>query len=153
MCRLNDPLTTEEIEKRRDSIKKKNLRAFYGISKLNKILKKKAVVVMFENDTCGLPEDNERKIKRWMHIVHVRFQTIAEKEDAIHRDRMFTTYNMFIDEKPYKGDWRAVLHHNFLADENHVTEKERLNIKEKLGTALRKYYDLDVPYQSTFEFL
>ncbi|MGG7468704.1 hypothetical protein [Chryseobacterium arthrosphaerae] len=149
---LNDPLTPEEIEEIWRCIKNKRLRVFYGVSKLNKILKKRALTVMFENDTCGLPEDNERKVSKWMHIVYVRFQTIDEKQDAIYRHKMFTTYQSFIDEKPWKGDFKAVLHNNYLADENHVSEKERLIIKEKLGHALRTFYDLEVPFQSSFEY-
>ncbi|AZA90942.1 Uncharacterised protein [Chryseobacterium nakagawai] len=149
---LNDPLTPEEIEERWNCLKKKNLRVFYGVSKINKILKKRALTVMFENDTCGLPEDNERKASRWMFIVYTRYQTLEEKEDAIYRHKMFTTYQSFIDEKPWKGNWNAVLHNNYLADQNHVNEKERLIIKEKLGKAFRKYYDLEVPYQSSLEF-
>jgi len=152
MKRLNDPLTAEEIAEKWKSIKKKHLRVYYGVAKLNKIFKKKSLVVMFENCTPGLAEERDKKVARWMHVVHIRSQTIEEKEDAIYKNRVYTTYNSFIDEKPWKGDWKAVLHNNFLADENHVSEKERLIIKEKLGQALRKYYDLEVPYQSTLEF-
>ena len=149
---LNDPLTPQEIEELWNSIKKKNLRVFYGVSKLNKIFKKRSIVVMFENCTPGLPEEREKKISRWMQIIHVRNQTIQEKEDAIYKNRIFTTYNTFIDEKPWNGDWEAALHNNYLADENHVSKKERLIIKDKLGIALRKYYNFDVPYQATLEF-
>lgn len=148
---LTDPLTPEEIEVEKKRLKKKHLRVFYGVSKINKLLKKRAVTIIFENDERGLGEDNVRSVSRWMHIIHTRVQTADEKEDAIDRGRMFHTFHLFIDEKPYKGDWSAVLYHNFLADRFNVSEKERLEIKEKLGIALRKYYDLNVPYQSTLE--
>jgi len=149
---LTDPLSDDEIEELTKKVKKKRLRCFYGVSKINKILKKRAITVIFENDECGLPEQNEKRVSRWMHIVHVRFQTPEEKEDAIYRNRMFTTYHSFIDEKPWKGDWKAVLHNNYVADENNVKESERLIIKEKMGMALRKHYDFDVPFQSTLQF-
>lgn len=139
------------MERQRKSIGKAKLRVFYGVSKINKILKKRAIAVMFENDE-GPDDKNLRAVSRWMHIVHVRFQTSDEKEGAIGRIRMFHTYYMFIDEKPYKGDWNAALHNNFLADENHVSEKERQLIKEKLKTALREHYDLNIPFQSTLQF-
>lgn len=149
---MNDPLTPEEIEVQEKRLKSKKLRVFYGVSKINKILKKRAVTVIFENDERGMGEDpNLRSVSKWMHIVHVRYQTQDEKTDAIHRTRMFHTFHMFIDEKPYKGDWAAVLFKNFKADEYNVSEKERLEIKSKLGVALRKYYDFDIPYQSTLE--
>lgn len=120
-------------------IKLSNLRVFYGFSKLNKIMKKPELQIIFENDGAG-SDRNDTSVKKWMHIVYIRKQTQEESTDAEGMTRMFTKYGYFINEKPFYGDINKVLEQNFYADENHVSEDDRLNIKEQLLTFYNRTY-------------
>lgn len=115
----------------------KKLRVFYGWAKINKIRKKRALSVIFENDT-----QNEVRTQRFISLmqktVHVRLQTEEEKQDAIGSSRMFTEYGGFLDGELYKGDLETLLETNFTADKNHVSVKERNEIREKLKAAFIK---------------
>lgn len=48
-------------------------RVFYGWAKINKIRKKEAISVIFEND--GGFEKNDKKVKLYQNTVYTRFQT------------------------------------------------------------------------------
>ena len=118
----------------------KNLRVFYGWSKVNKIQEKEAISVIFENDR-GRDERTMRFINKMMDVVYVREQTDREKkgvEDAI---RMFTEYSIFMNDKKIKGSLEKALRYNSEADKNNISSKERELIMQKL----RERYLLDHP--------
>lgn len=115
------------------------LRVFYGYAKLNKIMKKRSLMIIFENENKG--SRNEARVKSWMHIVYTRNQSEREMQDAKGAIRMFTVYNMFIDKPTYGGDINKVLEENFEADANNISEDERTKIREALKIAFGPIYE------------
>lgn len=115
-----------------------HLRVWYGWCRLNKIRKKRAISVIFEN--CYSLR-NETSLKRYQDTVYWRYQTDEEATDASYSNRMFTEWSIFLDERPYNGDLEKALDENFVADGNHVSHEERAEIKEKL----KERFMLDYP--------
>lgn len=118
----------------------KLLKVYYGYQKLNKIRKKRALCIYFENDNNN-PEKNLKTIDREIYLVYTRFQTKDEAKDAKESNRMFYCASMFIDNKTFKGDIDKVLEHNHQADQNHVSIEERDLIKEKLKDYFLTHYN------------
>ena len=114
------------------------MKVHYGFAKLNKIRKKRALTVMFENS--GLTDRGEKFMKKMMHVVCSREQSKEEAEDSRYQNRVFTTYELFIDEKPFHGDIEAVLECNFQKDRNHASVEAREEIREQLRKAYRVAY-------------
>lgn len=112
------------------------LRVFYGWTRINKIRKKEALSVIFEN---GRQNEERTKlfIERMQNTVYTREQTAGEKEDAFLSNRMFTEYALPIDGKPFYGDVEALLQANYYADENNVSKAERERIREALLNAYK----------------
>lgn len=108
----------------------KLLRVFYGWAKINKIRKKEAISVIFEND--GGFEKNEKKVKLYQNTVYTRFQTKKEMEDAEMSNRTFSEYSIFIDDKQIKGSLKKALEVNFLADKKNVAKEVREEIRRLL---------------------
>lgn len=108
----------------------KLLRAFYGWAKINKIRKKEAISVIFEND--GGFEKNEKKVKLYQNTVYTRFQTKKEMEDAEMSNRTFSEYSIFLDDKQIKGSLKKALEVNFLADKKNVAKEVREEIRRLL---------------------
>lgn len=115
-----------------------HLRVWYGWCRLNKIRKKRAISVIFEN--C-FSLRNEISLKRFQNTVYWRYQTDEEATDASYSNRMFTEWSIFLDEKPYNGDLEEALNKNFIADGNHVSQEERTEIMKKL----KERFMLDYP--------
>lgn len=114
--------------------KKKALRVYYGWAKLNKVVKREALTVIFLNDSTGtrIGKDGSDGVTRFMNICAQRFQTDAEMSDAEHYNRIYSVYNIFLDDKKINGSLNAALEANFDADKNHVRQSERKAIMEKL---------------------
>ena len=73
--------------------KKKRLKVFYGWSKINKIQKREAIAIAFENSE-GAGWENSRSgksIRKTMTICYERYQTDEEMKDADFHNRVFTT--------------------------------------------------------------
>lgn len=102
-------------------------RVFYGWAKINKIRKKEAISVIFEND--GGFEKNDKKVKLYQNTVYTRFQTKDELKDAEQSNRTFTEYSIYLDDKQIKGSLKRALEVNFLADKNNVSEEVRKKIR------------------------
>jgi hypothetical protein len=132
----------QEIDRQLEKLKSENLRVWYGVRRLGKIVKKRSIIVIFENEVTGLLEKNEKKVKLYMDIAHVRLQTEAEKTDAAFKNRVFHTFEIYFDNKKYKGDYMKALEDNSLADQHHVSITERELIKTKLSRLLKEKYDL-----------
>ena len=108
----------------------KLLRVFYGWAKINKIRKKEAISVIFEND--GGFEKNEKKVKLYQNTVYTRFQTKKEMKDAEMSNRTFSEYSIFLDDKQIKGSLKKALEVNFLADKKNVAKEVREEIRRLL---------------------
>jgi uncharacterized cysteine cluster protein YcgN (CxxCxxCC family) len=115
---------------------------YYGVDKLNKIMKKPRLSVVFLNeaDDCGDWMKREKKVYQRMHVIHHRYQTLSETKFAHTYNRIFTTYGFYIFEKPINGDVEYMLEQNFLADQNHISEKERTDIRNKLRKKIYQLY-------------
>ena len=113
------------------------LKVYYGFSKINKIQKREAIQITFENEQ-GAGSDTSRsgrQLRKLMDIVTERWQTQQEASDASMHNRVFTTYYVFLDDKQIGGSLKRALLANSEADKNHVSEKDRANIKERLECA------------------
>ena len=112
------------------------LLVWYGVSKINKIRKKKAIEAMYENDN-GNRERTLNLVSRMIHIAYVRNQTKAEEKDAKYPNRVLTTFTMFIDDKKkFGGSVERAIQFNSDIEKNNVSEEERLKIVD----ALRKEF-------------
>lgn len=128
------------------------LKVWYGFAKLTKkIVRKPSVVVFYEN---GKSRTNEKFIKQKMHVVYERFQTEEESKDADFCNRLFTKTEYFINEKPWHGNIEGIIHNNFVAEKNNVSEDERTHIAELLRKEAYRFYGIKIPkiYQSSFNF-
>lgn len=122
---------------KRQTSTKKRLKVFYGWSKINKIQKREAIAVAFENSE-GAGWENSRSgksIRKTMSICYERYQTDEEMKDADFHNRVFTVYNVFLDDKQIGGSLKKALEVNMAADRNHVTSEERKKISQALKKA------------------
>lgn len=116
-----------------------SLKVYYGFSKVNKIQKREAIQVVFENEK-GAGCDTRRSgktLRKLMDIVAERFQTEEEALEASANTRVFTSYYIFLDDKKIKGSLKRALQVNSDADKNNVSEKQRMSIMEKLERAFK----------------
>lgn len=131
---LHNRLDTLDAKYKRRPIDKP-LRVFYGWCRVNKIRKKEAISVFFENDSQR-EERTMKFIRRMMDVVYVREQTDNEKIGVEKAVRMFTEYSVFLNEKKFQGSLELALKYNSEADKNNVSQEERDIIREKL----REFY-------------
>lgn len=111
-----------------------NLRVWYGWAKLNKVRKREAISVIFENGKQS-SERTDGFIRKMQNTVYVRYQTDEEAKDAVSKSRMFTEYNIFMDDKAIRNSLDFALWENSEADANNVSANERAVIEAKLRTA------------------
>lgn len=109
----------------------KRLRVFYGWAKVNKIRKKEAISVVFENNSQR-EERTMRFINKMLDVVYVREQTDNEKIGVEKAVRMFTEYSVFLNDKRVQGSLELALKYNSESDSNNVSEEERELIASKL---------------------
>lgn len=116
-----------------------NLNVYYGWSVLNKIRRKRATSVIFENEQSFTDRTNN-SIKRLQKTCYVRRQTLAEVEDGKNSNRILTEYSFFLDQKPFFGNLELLLDTNYQADINNVPESVLLEIKEALRKSFKSAY-------------
>ncbi len=116
------------------------LKVWYGVDRLNKVMKKPSVSIVFENSIHLHEEILEKKVRQRMDVAYMRYQTDEESLGAEDATRIFQTWTMEIYGKAYKGDIEYLLNQNSLADENNVSLEEREVIKQKLRELLKKRY-------------
>lgn len=121
----------EKYRSKCTSITNKRLRVFYGWAKVNKIRKKEAISVVFEND-CQREERTMRFINKMIDVVYVRDQTEEEKMGAEGAPRMFTEYSVFLSDKSIRGSLERAIKYNSEYDSKNVSEREREIIAAKL---------------------
>ena len=118
----------------------KLLPVYYGRAKLNKIAKREALTVIFLNGYAGprIGKDGHDGVTRFIEICAMRYQTEDEVKDAEFSNRIYSVYNIFMDDKAIKGSLDAALRANYEADSKNVSEKERKSIREKLKSVFMK---------------
>ena len=117
------------------------LKVYYGWSKINAVRKKRSLSVMFENDLSCRRERGQRVLSATQDTVFVRYQDEEEMTDTKAQNRIFTGYDLFLDEKPFNGSLELLLESNSEADKNHVSK----NMRERITEALRKAFMLANP--------
>ena len=73
---------------------------------------------------------------------YVRKQTVGEAADGGYKNRIFTEYSLFIDEKPFNGDLESVLQCNYESDQNNVSPDELELIRKALRDGFKKSYPM-----------
>lgn len=134
---LIDRLKRIELKQKQTRPKESGFRVYYGWAKLNKIRKKEAISVIFEN-TPGAGEHHRfgKTLSKCQHTVYSREQTDKEAEDAIGATRVFSEYSIFLDDKRINGSLEAALQANSNADKNNVSKE----IRDEIEGCLRKFF-------------
>ena len=148
MDNLNFKLSLLEKKQKLKGVRKvesKGLSVYYGWAKINKIRKKEAISVIYEN--CSIPPRSQNFVSKMQNTVYVRRQTPNEEKDALLNSRSFSEYSIFMNDKRIKGSLRLALQENFLADRNDVSEEERNEIRSKLEKA---YMDMHPDYKEPY---
>ena len=131
---------------------KKRLKVFYGWSKINKIQKREAIAIAFENSE-GAGWENSRSgksLRKTMTICYERCQTDEEMKDADFHNRVFTVYYVFLDDKKIGGSLRKALADNSEKDQKHVSAMEREKISRALETS---FLSADVDFKEPTQLL
>ena len=115
----------------------RRLKVYYGWSKINKIQKREAIAIAFENSE-GAGWENSRSgksLRKTMTVCYERYQTDEEMKDAEFHNRVFTVYNVFLDDKKIGGSLKKALADNSEKDKNQVSDNERKRIAQSLEAA------------------
>jgi hypothetical protein len=130
-------LKTLETEHRGDT-GNKVLRVYYGWARLNKVQKKEALTVAFENEPGAGQEPSRasKSLRKVMDIVCERMQTPGEASDAAASNRCFTCYDIFLNDRTIKGSLARALRENRLADEKNVPPE----VLDEIETRLRERF-------------
>lgn len=109
------------------------LKVYYGWTKVNKIRKREAISVIFENESgAGEHSRYSKTLHKLQDTVFVRYQTEDEAKDAAAHNRVFTEYSIFLDDKTINGDLQKALNANEEADKNNVSKEMSLEIRNAL---------------------
>lgn len=133
------------------------LKVFYGWSKINKIQKREAIAIAFENEELAGDECRRsgKSLRKTMDICYERYQTEEEMSDAPYKNRVFTVYHVFLDDKAVNGSLARALEINSESDKNHVGTEERSIISERLRTAFiaahRDYREPELQLEIPFD--
>ena len=102
--------------------------------KINKIQKREAIAVAFENEELAGYENRRsgKSLRKTMTICYERYQTEEEMRDAPFHNRVFTVYNVFLDDKHISGSLKKALEDNSKKDKNHVSLSEKKKISQAL---------------------
>lgn len=113
-------------------------RVYYGWARLNKVQKKEALTVAFENEPGAGQETSRasKSLRKMMDIVCERVQTPGEASDAAHSNRCFTRFDIFLDDRAVRGSLTRALKENRKADEKNVPPE----ILDEIETKLRKHF-------------
>lgn len=116
-----------------------NLNVYYGWSKLNKIRKKIALSVVFDNGG-GTTDRGMNTLKRLQNTCYIRKQTLEEAKDGKHHNRIFLEYSLFLNDKHFSGDLEKLLDCNYQKDINNVPADELERIKIALRNGFKTTY-------------
>lgn len=114
------------------------LPVYYGWSKINKVQRREALMVIFLNDNPGMRigKDGECGVTRFITPAYKRLQTKDESADGKSSNRIYSVFSIYMDDPRINGSLQAALDVNFMADRNNVSKDER----DKIKNALRNMY-------------
>ncbi len=148
----------EAKHSKRKPTEQPRLKVFYGFSKINKIQKREAIQVVYENEqNAGSNSRRSGKtLRKIMNVVTERWQTEKESADAAYSNRVFTSYCIFLDDKKINGSLMRALQANSDADKNNISDRERKEIMKKLREAFLtshvNYKEPNIPVQLELKF-
>lgn len=116
-----------------------DLKVYYGWSVLNKIRRKPALSVIFENEKT-YTDRVQNSIRRLQKTCFVRTQTKDEAKDGRKSNRTMTEFTFYLEQKPFTGDLNKVLETNRQADINNVPTQTLNEIQEALRKGFKKAY-------------
>ena len=131
---LTERLAMMELKQRRPKQKQDRLPVYYGGAKINRGQRREALMVIFLNEHPGprIGKDGQDGVTKWMIPVYKRWQTPDEMKDSKDSIRVYSTYNIFMDDRHIKGSLEAALKANSDADQNNVSQQERDTISNEL---------------------
>lgn len=138
MSTLQDQLKRLEAKHgKKSTVPLQRLRVYYGWRKTSRIIKRESLAVVFLNDDPGprICKDGYDGVSRYIHVVYSRWQTKEECLDGKLCNRMYTIYEIYMDDKHIQGSLELALQANYMADRNNVSEEERQQIMKKLREA------------------
>ena len=138
MGTLQDQLKRLEAKHGKESTaEQQRLRVYYGWRKLSKSVKRESLAVVFLDDDPGprIDKDGYDGVTKYIHVAYSRWQTKQEALDGKLSNRMYTMYEIFMDDKYVQGSLERALQANYDSDKNNVSKKEREIIRDKLRVA------------------
>lgn len=120
------------------SRKEKRLMVYYGWYKLNKVAKHEGIGVFFINDNVPprIGRDGVDGVSRFIDVCFKREQTEQEMADCHLQKRIYTVYQILLDDKAIQNSLEAALLENYKADEKQIPASTR----EEIRLALRNRY-------------
>lgn len=119
------------------------LRVWYGLRKLTaKVVRRPSIIIVYENSWHW---KNDENIKKMMKVVHTRFQTEQEVSDACKHNRMYSVWELYLNDKRFKKSPELAIRQNSYEDRTQVSEVERNLIADKLRAEVYKFYNLQEP--------
>lgn len=116
------------------------LRVWYGLRKLTpKVVKRPSITIVFEN---GYLWKNEASVNRMMKVLHCRFQTKEEMQDSDKCTRVFSVWEIYLNDKKFNGDIERAIEFNYQCDSNNVSELERFEIANKIRNEIYDFYNI-----------
>jgi len=116
------------------------LRVWYGLRKLTeKVIKKPSIIIVFEN---GYLWRNDQSINRMMKVLHIRYQTEDEVKDAEGLTRVFTIWEIFLQDRKFNGDVEQAIAYNRQCDINNVQDNELDEIEKKIKNEIYEFYNI-----------
>ena len=91
----------------------------------------------FENEELAGDENRRsgKSLRKTMTVVAERWQTPEEMADARFSNRVFTIFNVFMDDKHVRGSLAKALGENMKADAKNVSQPMLKDIRERLERA------------------
>lgn len=135
---LTERLAMMDMKHRNQKVSKDALYVFYGWTKINKVMKKESIMVIFMNENPGprVGRDGCGGVTRFMNVAYKRKQTDREAADAQYSNKIYTCYEIYMNDPHIKGSLEAALKENSDADKNNVSQSER----DAISKALRLMY-------------
>lgn len=116
------------------------LRVWYGLRKLTeKLVKKPSIIIVFEN---GYMWKNEQSVNRMMKVLHTRYQTEDEMKDAECSTRVFTVWEIFLQDRKFNGDVEKAIEYNRICDSKILSDNELNEIELKIRNEIYDFYNI-----------
>ena len=130
------------------------MNVYYGFAKLNTVIHREALTVMYINERITPPrinKDGMDGVTRFMNVFYTRKQTAGEMEDAKVCNRIYTVFEIFLDDPEVKGSLNRALDFNDDADANNVSKAERERIRTALHDGWMKLHPKYIEPKTAFQ--